>query len=97
MAAPVGGQILSEILPYLEVEQGNSDEIEERTEVIVPDVTGKTIEEAEKIIEENGLEVMINDETEELDKSTAIVSTQLPQAGITVYSESCVYLDYSLN
>lgn len=29
VAAPVGGQIFSEILPYLEVTQGNEDEVEE--------------------------------------------------------------------
>ena len=84
-------------MPYLEVEQGNTEEIEKRTEVTVPDVIGKTLEEAEKIIKESGLEVKINNEVEELDKSTAVVSEQLPQAGITVYNESCVYLDYILN
>ena len=28
VAAPVGGQIFSEILPYLEVNQGNTEEVE---------------------------------------------------------------------
>ena len=94
VAAPVGGQILSEILPYLEVEQGNIDEVEQKTEVSVPDITGKTIEEAEKILKENGLEIQINNQTEELDKKTITVANQLPQAGINVYSGSCVYIDY---
>lgn len=90
----MGGQILSEILPYLEVEQGNIDEIEQKTEVSVPDIIGKTIEEAEKILKENGLEIQINNQTEELDKKTITVVNQLPQAGINVYSGSCIYIDY---
>ena len=28
VAAPVGGQIFSEVLPYLEVNQGNQDEVD---------------------------------------------------------------------
>ena len=43
MAAPVGGQIFSEILPYLEVSQGNQDEIEIVEQVETPDLIGKSI------------------------------------------------------
>ena len=38
VAAPVGGQVFSEILPYLEVSQGNQDEIEQVEQVEVPNV-----------------------------------------------------------
>lgn len=94
VAAPVGGQILSEILPYLEVEQGNQAEVEEKVEILTPDITGKTIEEAQKILKENELEMRINNEYEGLDKSTVVVANQLPQAGIQTYCGSCVYVDY---
>ena len=94
VAAPVGGQILSEVLPYLEVEKGNQDEVEEKLEITMPDITGKTIEETEKILKENGLEMKINNEYEGLDKASTIVSNQLPQAGIQTYSGSCVYIDF---
>lgn len=94
VAAPVGGQILSEILPYLEVEQGNQDEVEPKIEIAVPDLIGKTIEEAENILKDNGLETRINNEVEGLDKSNTTVSNQLPQAGIIAYNGNCVYLDY---
>ena len=46
VAAPVGGQVFSEILPYLEVTQGNTDEVEPIEQVQVPDITEKTISEA---------------------------------------------------
>lgn len=94
VAAPVGGQILSEVLPYLEVEQGNSDEVEPKIEIETPDITGKTIKEAENILKENGLELKINNEYEGIDKENIVVSRQLPQAGIQTYSGSCVYVDY---
>ena len=50
MAAPVGGQVFSEILPYLEVSQGNQEEVEQIEQVQVPDITGKSINEAQKNI-----------------------------------------------
>ena len=52
VAAPVGGQIFSEVLPYLEVNQGNEEEVEIKEEVVTPDVLGKTLEEANKILKE---------------------------------------------
>ena len=94
VAAPVGGQIFSEVLPYLEVTQGNQDEIETKIEIETPDITGKNIKEAENFLKENGLEIKINNEYDGIDKENIVVSNQLPQAGIKTYSGSCVYVDY---
>lgn len=93
VAAPLGGQILSEVLPYLEVVQGNEDEIELKNEITVPDITGKSIEEAEKILKDYKLEIRINNEVEEMDKQNTFVDSQIPQAGITVYEGSCIYVN----
>ena len=93
VAAPVGGQIFSEILPYLEVNQGNQDEIEVVEQVETPDIIGKTLEEAEKILKENGLEPVIQDEREELDKEKVIVKDQIPKAGIMINKENKVYIE----
>lgn len=92
MAAPLGGQILSEVLPYLNIQQGNQEEVELRNEITVPDIEGKTIQEAEKILKEYNLQIQINNATEEIDK-TAIITQQMPQAGITVYEKSYIYVD----
>ena len=62
VAAPLGGQIFSEILPYLEVSQGNQDEVEVVEQVETPDLIGKSITEAEKIVKESGLELVIQNE-----------------------------------
>ncbi len=93
VAAPVGGQIFSEILPYLEVNQGNTDEVEVAEQVTTPDVIGKTITEAEKIMKENGLELVVQNEEEEMDKDNSIIKTQTPQAGITINEGNKVYVE----
>lgn len=94
VAAPVGGQILSEVLPYLEVNQANTDEIETIEQIQTPDILGKTIIEAQKILKENELEIVINNETEDMDKENTKVTNQIPQAGITVNKGSKVYVNY---
>ena len=98
VAAPVGGQIFSEVLPYLEVDQGNQDEVEVKEEVSVPNVTGLSIKEAEKILQEVGLELSVEGITEEneetLDKENTIVKEQTPQAGIIVYKGNTIYIKY---
>lgn len=60
----------------------------------MPDVTGISIKEAEKILKDQGFEVKINNETEVLDKENVKVISQTPQSGITIYNKSCIYLDY---
>ena len=93
VAAPVGGQIFSEILPYLEVNKGNTDEVEVAEQVTTPDVIGKTVTEAEKIMKENGLELVIQNEDEEMDNDNSIIKTQTPQAGITINKGNKVYVE----
>ena len=94
VAAPVGGQIFSEVLPYLEVNQGNEEEVEIKEEVVTPDVLGKTLEEANKKLKEQGLEMVINNETEEIDKTQLTVKSQVPQTGIKIYKGNKLYIDY---
>ena len=95
VAAPVGGQIFSEILPYLEVNQGNQEEVEQKEEVQTPDIIGKTIQEAENIMKENGLEVVIQNiaEGEEIDKENTTVKDQIPKAGISINKGNKVYIE----
>ena len=94
VAAPVGGKIFSEILPYLEVSQGNQEEVEQIEQVQTPDLVGKTIHEAEKILKENGLEILIENESEDMNKETVIVKEQTPKAGITVNKGNRVDIKY---
>ena len=82
VAAPVGGQVFSEILPYLEVNQGNTEE----------DIVGKTIKEAESILKESGLELEIENAPEELDKENTLIKEQTPKAGIKVNKGGKIYI-----
>lgn len=93
VAAPVGGQIFSEVLPYLEVTQGNTDQIEKKEEIKMPNIIGKTISEAEDILKENELEIKLNNESEDLNKDEIKVKSQIPEPGIKVYKGSCVYIN----
>lgn len=94
MAAPVGGQIFSEILPYLEVSQGNQEEVEVIEEIEAPDLLGKTIEEAQKIGKENEIELVIENANEELEQQNKIVKEQIPNAGIKIKKGSKIYIKY---
>lgn len=92
MAAPVGGQIFSEILPYLEVSQGNAEEIETVEQIEAPDLLGKTLEEAQKIAKDNEIELVISNEEEELEEQSVIVKEQIPKAGIMIKKGSKIYI-----
>lgn len=92
VAAPVGGQIFSEILPYLEVNQANIEEVEVAEEIQAPDLLEKTMEEAQKIAKENEVELVCENEMEELDKQSIVVKKQIPNAGITIKKGSKIYI-----
>ena len=94
VAAPVGGQIFSEILPYLEVNKQVLEEEEEGVihQIQVPDIIGKSLEEAKQILKENNLEIYL--ENEDIDIKNTYVRNQIPSAGITVNEQSKVVLEY---
>ena len=91
VAAPVGGQIFSEVLPYLEVTKTSTEE-ETVEQVQTPDVLGKTLKEAEKILKESGLEANFENLTEDIDKENTYIKEQTPSAGIVVNKGSKIYL-----
>lgn len=82
MAAPIGSQIFGEVLPYLEVKKDNETE-EIKEEVIVPNIEGMTVQEAESALKDVGLEINLSNE--EVDKKETKVQEQLPKPGIKVY------------
>ena len=89
VAAPIAGQILGEVLPYLEIQNANLKE-----EVEIPNIIGMNIKDAKKILEELGLELVINNEAENLNTNETIITNQVPEEGIKVYKENKVYVDY---
>lgn len=75
VAAPVAGQILSDVLPYLEITKNNIEIIEN---IEMPNVTGLTYEEAKKILNDAGLKYNTDLQT------GSIITDQLPKAGIQI-------------
>lgn len=94
MAAPVGGQVLSEVLPYLELQKDNEKEEDKMEQVVVPEVREMNLKEATKILKEVGLEVETNIEiTEEINKEEIMIKEQIPKPGIKVNKGSKIRVE----
>ena len=93
VAAPVGGQILGEVLPYLELQEDKENEEEQKEEVEMPEIRNKTIEEAKKILKEYDLELEISNESEDISEKEAIIKEQIPKPGIKIKKEAKVFVD----
>ena len=90
VAAPVASQVLGEVLPYLEVKKISEADIEE--EVIMPNIEGVSIKEAEKIIKELCLEIKIEEGV--VDKENTTVKEQIPKEGVKVNKGSKIIVKY---
>ena len=94
VAAPVAGKILGEVLPYLELNQDNKESLEEKKTVTVPDITYKTLKEAEKILKESNLKIEYNGDIKNDPKEEIIIKEQIPAYGINVNEESKIFVKY---
>ena len=93
VAGPIVSKILSEVLPYLGVTSDEANVNSSDNKITVPDVTNKTISEAEKILKNAGFITFLS---ENCDKNSTLVSTQVPSPKTTVAKDSIVML-YSEN
>ena len=85
MAAPTVGSVMSDILPYLEVERNYTEEDAAGWEITLPDWTGETRKDAEKALKALGLTARVVGDGEN-------VTGQIPAAGETVSGDSQVLL-----
>ena len=85
MAAPTVGAVMADILPYLGVEQTFSEEDAAGKLVVLENMTGLTLEEAEKLLAANGLSARA-------EGSAETVTAQIPAAGQSVPGDSQVLL-----
>ena len=81
-------------MPYLEVSQGNKDEVEQVEQVQVPNVEGLSIKEAEKVTKEVGLQISIQKDPEELDRENTIIKEQSPREGVSVNKGSKIFVEF---
>lgn len=85
---------MSEVLPYLELNQDNKETIIESKTVTVPDITYKTLKEAEEILKENDLEINYEEEVDKSKKDEIIIKEQIPSSGITIKTKSKVKVSF---
>lgn len=78
IAAPAVSQILSEVLPYLEIPSNSNKTTKKDNTIQVPNLKGKTKAEASKTLEGLGLKVRSDADTNE------IITSQNPVAGTKV-------------
>ena len=90
LVAPVVGNMLSEILPYMGIVSSDSGTASPSTNLVsVPNVTNKTLTEAIKILQNAGLKVSYANTA---DANSILVTEQIPPAGASLYTNSTVAL-----
>ncbi len=91
LVAPVVGKLIDEILTYKGIEKDYTEEDKKllKQEVQVPDVKGKTVEEAIKLLKQNKLEYKIEGSNKDM---KAIVQEQTPKTTAILHEKSMVIL-----
>lgn len=94
VAAPIASQVLGEVLPYLEVQKEDGQEIAD--DVVIPNLTGLTIKEAKEKLKEQGLEIEYEkNEGETIDEKEEVICEQLPKQGVKVKQGNKVMVQIS--
>lgn len=91
LAGPVVSQMLSEILPYLNVTSTSTNTNTQKTTnlITVPDVRNKTIAEAQKTLESLGFVVKVSTTG---DPNAELVTNQTPKPGVGLNRGAVIYL-----
>ena len=93
VAGPVVSQMLSEILPYLNIpSDSNGEEDNDYDLITLPNVKNKTVAEAEKVLEDSGfnnVNIVCSG-----DKNTSLVGEQVPKPGSGL-QDSAIIMIYS--
>lgn len=93
VAAPIGSQVLGEVLPYLEIQEDNIKQEDIRKEVETPNLIGMTISEAKEKLKEMKLGIKYENINED-DVSEKIITNQIPKDGIKVYENTNIIVEY---
>ncbi len=94
VAAPVASKVLTEALPYLEVNQDKLENEDIKMNVEVPNIVGLTYKEAKKVLQDAGLQIVTRNETNESEPSDEfIISNQVPSGGVQILEGGNVIVD----
>lgn len=86
VAAPIASQVLGEVLPYLEISKDNENEEDIINKVLVPDLEGCTISDAENILKDINLSLEYSGDGLE----DAVITNQIPVSGVEVFEGSTI-------
>lgn len=86
ICAPVVGSILDECLRYLDINPDYTLEKNDIQEILIPDLTSKTVSEAKKILSEKGFNIASDNNLNDND----IIKEQIPKAGASLMESSSV-------
>ncbi len=89
VAGPVISNILSKVLPYLGVTSDDANIKSSDNQISIPNITNKTVTEAEKILKNAGLNSYTSFTG---NKNSTLVSTQIPAARTIISKDSIVIL-----
>ena len=94
VCGPVAGQILSEVLPYINVNNSNTiisndnnQQVQSNYKTVI-NSKGMTVANARNKLEASGFNVVVNSE----DENTSIVTDQMPRAGAYLEPGATIYL-----
>lgn len=92
VAGPVVSQILSEVLPYLDIASSTDSHSNDSSNIYnttsLPDVTNMTTAKAKEVLEKSGFNVQISGEVD----SSTLVMEQTPKAGVKLLDGANVFL-----
>ena len=89
VAGPVVSQMLTKILPELDIPSNETTSEDDSNLITVPDIRNKTITEAEKILKNAGFTTKI---TTSNDKNSTQVIDQVPKPGVSLAKNSIIML-----
>lgn len=89
VAAPIGSQVLGEVLPYLEVNKDNESEEDIKNKVVVPNLEGITIGEAKNILKSLNLNIEVSEDGLG-DVEERVITEQIPVNGVDVFEGSSI-------
>ena len=89
IAGPIMSNILKEILEYKNIASEDTKVDSSSQDIVVPDVTNKTVTEAEKILNNAGLNINVSVNG---DKNSLLVTSQVPSSNTSVLANSIVTL-----
>lgn len=92
VAAPIGSQVLGEVLPYLEVQKDNVKEEDVKKEVEVPNVVGMKLQEAKETLKEINLDLSYEESEENISEKE--ITKQTPTSGVKIYEGTKVIVEY---